>query len=231
MSKTDATLGNGLNLLVLANNKKLDKEAFDALDQTGLLADLFEAANTGQLKVVDREAFRRLVKLPPLNSSLIDWLGTVTTSATNQKFVVNDNFKLKKDGGICSYLGDNFKEWFDGKVEDLIGAQTLRYGKLNRSANDVPLKEGEQAIIPELGGEAKAETTLTEVYDLMARQAKGQKGVLLTNGWANIFYVRDKNGVLRAVIVDWIGGGWSVGAFSIGSPFRWLDGSRVFSRN
>ena len=55
-------------------------------------------------------------------------------------------------------------------------------------------------ILAELGGEAKAETTLTEVYSLMEAQKNGENGPLLTNGYANIFYVRDVNGALRAVV-------------------------------
>ena len=65
----------------------------------------------------------------------------------------------------------------------------------------------------------------------MSFQPNGELGVLLTNGWANIFYVLYANGVLRALIVDWDGGGWGVSALSVSDPRRWFDGSRVFSRN
>ena len=37
----------------------------------------------------------------------------------------------------------------------------------------------------------------------MERQPNGEQGVLLTNRWANIFYVCDANGDLRAVDVYW----------------------------
>jgi len=155
---------------------------------------------------------------------LVAWLGMTATSATTKKFVADDNFKLKKDGGLCSYLGDNFKTWFGDKMEDLLGEQTLRYGKLRKSSLDAP-------IIAELGGEAKAETTLVEVFDLMSKQANGEEGVLLVDGRANIFYVRDKNGVLRAVYVLWNDDGWHVNAYSVESPYTWHEGYQVFSRN
>ena len=85
-------------------------------------------------------------------------------------------------------------------------------------------------IIAELGGEAAAETTLAGVHGLMTLQPHGQEGALLTNGLANIFYVRDRKGVLRAVYVAWHGGGWSVSALSVEYPGRWDDGSQIFSR-
>ena len=62
----------------------------------------------------------------------------------------------------------------------------------------------------------------------MERQSNGD---LLTNGYANIFYVRDVNGELRAVFVGWGGVGWSVRAYSVGDPDAWRGGDRVFSRN
>ena len=54
---------------------------------------------------------------------------------------------------------------------------------------------------------------------------------MLKNGHANIFYVKDKDGVLRAVRVTWDGDGWDVDADSVEDPIRWSVGGRVFSRN
>jgi len=156
--------------------------------------------------------------------TLLDFISTINITATTVRFVVRDKFKLKKNSGICSYLGDNFTNWFLGKIEEPIGKQTLRYAKLRKSSPDSP-------IISELGGEEKAETTLTEVFSLMDKQFSGEEGALLTNGWANIFYVKDHSGVLRAVGVDWYDDGWDVGASSLGRPYRWRQGSRFVSRN
>ena len=52
----------------------------------------------------------------------------------------------------------------------------------------------------------------------------------LKENW-NIFYVKDKNDVLRAVGVIWDGDGWRVRAYSVSYPSRWVGGPRVFSRN
>lgn len=161
---------------------------------------------------------------------LLDLVGTVTTSATTSKFVAKEKFVRdtgRKAKVKISYLGDNFTAWFlsgDGKTEDPISEQTLCHHKLRKASVDGP-------IITELGGEAKAETTLSEMFSLMEKQKNGESGTLLNNGWANIFYIRDNAGVLRAVDVRWHGGGWVVNACSVGNPLRWGDGARVFSRN
>ena len=163
----------------------------------------------------------------------IEFIGTVTTTTTD-KFVVRDHFKLKQDGGICSRLGDDFEAWFmfrGGLIENPLVAQTMRYGKLLKALTDLPQKQGQQAIIPVLGGEAKVTTTMTEIHDLMVKQSNGESGVLLTDGCANIFYVLDQNGVLRTVSVYWYVDGWFVYALPVEDPFRWDDGRQVFSRN
>lgn len=164
--------------------------------------------------------------------SIIDWLGTTTTSATTEntteKFVAKKKFRIDSKEVKFYGIWDNFREWFlsagDGKTEDPIGEQTLRYGKLTKNSVDGP-------IIEELGGEAKAETTLSDLYDLLKKQANGEKGVLLINGYANIFYIRDQSGVLRSVYAGWSDGGWRVSAISVECPSEWNAGRQVFSRN
>lgn len=161
---------------------------------------------------------------------LLDLVGTVTTSATTGKLVAKEKFviNIKRNAPVkISYLGDNFNAWFlngDGKTEDPISEQILRYHKLRQSSVDGP-------IITELGGEAKAETTLLEMFSLMEKQKHGEDGVLLNNGWANIFYIKDSAGVLRSVRVRWRGDGWGVLADSVEDPRGWLVGDQVFSRN
>ena len=160
---------------------------------------------------------------------LLDFVGIVTTSATSGQFVAKTKFVVntKRNAQVSiSYLGDNFKAWFlngNGKTEDPISEQTLHYYKLQQSSADGP-------IIAELGGEEKSETTLFEMFSLMEKQGKGEDGVLLNNGWANIFYIKDIAGVLRAVYVRWDEDGWHVNAYSVENPDRWYDGHQVFSR-
>lgn len=158
---------------------------------------------------------------------LLDILGTVKTLATTEKFVAKQRFV--KDSKEIKFYGiwDNFTSWFladDGKIEEHVGEQTLSYGNLTKDSVDGP-------IIEELGGEAKVETTLSAVYDLLLKQPKGEEGVMLTNGYANIFYIKDINGTLRVVGVYWRGGGWGVHASSVENTRAWSAGYRVFSAN
>jgi len=154
-------------------------------------------------------------------------IATFTVPATTEKFVAKDKFKVdigEKAKVKISYLGGNFKEWFLGKTEDPFAGSTVYGRKLEKNSVDGP-------ILAELGGNEVAETTLTELYAAMATQPNGESGNLLNNGWANIFYIKDINGMLRAVSVDWHGDGWDVIASSVEDPVRWDAVGRVFSRN
>jgi hypothetical protein len=138
-------------------------------------------------------------------------------------FNADGTFFNKKSGVKMVEHGSNFKSWFGGKIEEDFPEGELRPLTLTQSAND-------SEIIADLGGETAAEVTLAEIWRLMERQANGGEGALLTNGYANIFYVRDRNGVLRMVHVHWCGDGWSAYAYALDDS-RWHDGYRVFSRN
>lgn len=167
---------------------------------------------------------------PKPTPSILELVSTIVVNATTGKLVAKDRFVIntKRNAPVkISCLGDNFNAWFlngDSKTEDPISEQTLRYHKLRQFSVDGP-------IITELGGEAKAETTLSEMFSLMEKQKHGEDGVLLNNGWANIFYIKNDAGVLCAVSVYWGGDGWYVDADSVEYPDGWCDGTRVFSRN
>jgi hypothetical protein len=163
-----------------------------------------------------------------------------------EKFVANEFFQVntKKNAPVnIPYIGNNFKEWFLSSsaseeattfpgagpyctpaVQQNVTEVGLRYHTLNKRSVDGP-------IIEQLGGEAKAETTLAEIAACMKKQASGKAGALLTNGYANIFYVRDAILVLRAVFVRWDDDGWGVYAYSVEYPGGWCAGRRVFSRD
>ncbi len=118
--------------------------------------------------------------------------------------------------------GSNFTLWFAGYTEEDPPAEILVPLALTQRAYD-------SEIITDLGGEVRAEVVLSQLWAKMKRQANGEEGDLLTNGWANIFFVR-VGGVLRAVDVFWDVGGWRANAHALDDD-RWRYGSRVFSRN
>jgi len=195
----------------------------------GLIApEVLEKWNGCKAEVLRARCVEAFGKFPePAPESLLEFVSTVVIPATTKKFIARDNFIVdtseKAKVKIC-FLGDNFEENFLGKTEDAIVEITLRYYKLRKGSVDNP-------IIAEIGGKEKAETTLTEMFSLMEKQPNGEKGALLTNGYANIFYIRDTNGVLWAVHCHWGDGGWVVHDSSTGLPLVWIAGFQVFSRN
>ncbi len=217
-----ATLEQGMKVQKMIVDKGMPSDQLQWALESGALSDLLDANPDG----FDREEFRKFLGLKPLNLPLLIPVGTATVAATKAPFVARERFvvNMKKDARVkISYLGGNFKDWFLRKEEQPFGGSTLNYGKLSRWSVDSP-------IIAVLGGEEKAETTLTELFALMEAQKNGEDGPLLTNGYANIFYIRDAGGALRAVYACWGGGGWGVDAGSVTGPCEWGDGDRVFSR-
>lgn len=188
--------------------------------------DVLRAWNGCPKEVIQASLAEVFGRMPAAEQEpLLKFLGTVTIPATNEPFITKDRFVVdtSSDASVkISFLGSNFEKWFLGKIEEPIQESILRYHKLIESSVDVP-------IIAELGGETKAETTLAKIFALMEIQKNGEAGALFNNGYANIFYVRDVNGLLRTVLVRWDVDGWCVNAYSLGYPSRWCGGYRVFS--
>jgi hypothetical protein len=169
----------------------------------------------------------RITTVVPVNQILSAVVSTFTVPATTKEFVVKDNFVVdtSKEAKVkISHLDHNFKAWFMGKTEKVFSGSTVYGRQLEKYAVDSP-------ILVELGGEEVAETSLTELYVAMAAQPNGESGALLNNGRANIFYIRDVSGTLRAVYVLWFDGGWYIPARSVQFPFDWHGGLRIFSHN
>lgn len=74
---------------------------------------------------------------------------------------------------------------------------------------------------------------LWQIAKLIEGQPYGEKGPLLTNGYANLFYVKGKGGQVFVVFVLWDAdyGWWRVHAWRLGGRGWWHAGYRVFSRN
>ncbi len=158
------------------------------------------------------------------NPNLLTLTGTIKVRLA-RKFIARKFFTMENASVAIAYVGENFAASFLRKTEERADSEiSLRYHTLARASVDGP-------IIAELGGEAKAETTLAEIAALMTKQAHGEPGALLTNGYANIFYVRNAVGVVCAVDLYWCSDGWIVGARSVAGPNAWNAGCRVFSRD
>ena len=69
---------------------------------------------------------------------------------------------------------------------------------------------------------------MTAALALLTRQANGEGGFLQTNGFANIFYVRDKKAELCAIRAGWADGGWVLDAISTRDPLAWNCRHQIF---
>lgn len=227
MSKATLTGKQGKKILEVFEDTP--SEQVQDLLESGFLAFLRDA----NIANINRDEFRRVCGLqslsPKKSELLLEMVGTVKIPTTS-KFIAKDRFVVNTDDNAPVKIGGlsgNFTEWFlkgEGKTEEPISEHTLRYARLRQSSVDTP-------IIAELGGETKAETTLSATFSLMEKQKSGGDGALLNNGYANIFYIRDQNNTLRAVGVGWRDVGWFMLAYPVEIPGGWNDGFRVFSSN
>ena len=154
-------------------------------------------------------------------------LVTTVKLPAQPRFVAREKFvKDTSDKAVVkiAYIWDGFNRFLN-KVEEPVGEMELAVPTLTKDLQDQEIRE-------ELGAE-KEETPLSQFYAMLARQGHGQKGDLLTDGYANIFYIRDGEGTLWAVRAYWYSdsGGWGVDAGSVTNPHRWDAGNQVVSRN
>jgi hypothetical protein len=152
---------------------------------------------------------------------LLEAVATAAIPAIPEPFVVRDRFE--RPAGIkFATVWNEFKKRFYGKIEGPLPETRLRKYKLLRIAPDAP-------IIAELGGEARVEGTVAAAYALIRLQGAGAEGILQTNGYANIFYVKDLKGALCAVRIGWDGDGWVIDAISVEDPLAWNGKHEIFA--
>jgi len=196
-------------------SEKGSEAKFDAMAEACL------QINAGQTLVI-KSASQPAISIPPRLKALE---GTTIVPAF-EKFVAKDNFKedTSNKAIVKIYdLGPNFKGNFLKKTETDVNKSELQGYVLQRDSYDAE-------IMTELGEERRI-VSLSHVWAMLERQPNGEKGVLLTNGWANIFYVEACDGVVWAVHAFWVSGdGWHVEAVSVDDPYGWDADRQVFSR-
>jgi hypothetical protein len=152
--------------------------------------------------------------------TLLEPAGTAVVPASPESLDIRG--RLEAPPGVrFSAIGAEFKKRFYGKVDCPRPGTEIRKHRLLAAAPDGP-------VIEELGGAAAAETTFSAAYWLIKRQGWGATGFLQTNGRANIFYVRDQNGVLCAVRAAWEEEGWTIDAVSAGDPLAWNGKHEIY---
>jgi hypothetical protein len=154
------------------------------------------------------------------NTPLLQPLEIAVVPAAPTPILIRDYFRKNVKVKIAT-VWDEFKSRFFDKTENPIAETKYRKYKLLRIAPDGP-------IIAELGGETKVEGPVTAACALLERQAAGEAGFLQTNGYANIFYARDKSGVLCAIRIGWTEEGWVIDAIPVEDPLAWNGKHQIY---
>ncbi|MEX0934910.1 MAG: hypothetical protein WDZ70_01115 [Candidatus Paceibacterota bacterium] len=165
------------------------------------------------------------------NPRILDFVKK-TTARGAERFITKDKFlEGETDGVLIARISDNFTLNLLDKIEVNVEDAKLNIHRLREQSYDMP-------IIHELGGEKIVETSLSHFWSLLKRQGHGGDGDLLTNGYANIVYVRDSQGILWAVRAYWhsndprIRRGWRIEAYPVElvkDPFGWDIDLQVIS--
>lgn len=160
-------------------------------------------------------------------SNLLEFVASATLDPVD-RFSLAEVIKAGKIGNTEFWFSENFKRIFGSLVETDVSAATMRISRLKKNSVDGP-------IISELGISEYTRSFIAHIIALACRQGQGQEGVLLTNGWWNVFYVPDPNNpeTFWAVSCDWGAsrGRWNVDAGPVSRPYKWSAGSQVVSRD
>jgi len=146
------------------------------------------------------------------NKAELALVGTVQVSGT-------ETVMPGKDLVWCE---PSFLEGFLEKRTVPVGATTLRIHKI------VEEIKGSMAAVFDLGD--KAETSICFIWELMQKQTNRKEGALALNV-ANYFFVRDAQGELNKIRVDWYHEYqvWMIIAYLVGEEFPLRAESQIFS--
>ncbi len=181
---------------------------FDAMKTDGDLAEIVAA----------RIVSRATSALKSLNL-IAENIQIATSSFTKDSFFRNGPVKL--------WFGDNFKNWVLPGIQSTISSfnLSLKQTKLTKAMLD-------SEILSELGDPKPFTPSefAAIIRELISKQPQGEDGPLLTNGYANIFYVKLEDERVVAVCADWhfYYRLWSLNANDLDGR-RWHGGHCVFS--
>ncbi|MEN9342211.1 MAG: hypothetical protein RIQ54_467 [Candidatus Parcubacteria bacterium] len=149
----------------------------------------------------------------------------LNTNGTEGIFEANETFFGPEHPGVLIVCDQNFKDWFSGKIEKQ--SIPIQEPCVYNSKNDFCNK----AVIPMLGGEDCAETTLGLIWWLICvrQNQNNQDDVLLQSiREGGLFYIRDRKGILRVVVVSMDDGHWNIYACPLNSG-RWDKKINIFT--
>jgi hypothetical protein len=146
---------------------------------------------------------QRLVEQGP---PILIFADAVSIAPTGLPFLACNHFVEDISEGArvkISFVKAFGPEYLNKIEEPLLRGSRLLYGHPSEEAFP-------GQIIMGLGGLAKAETTLTEMFALMKAQRNAEKGPLLVDGNSNIFYVKNSFKRIHRISLAWINDGWAI---------------------
>jgi hypothetical protein len=155
-----------------------------------------------------------------LATALLEPLETTVVAGSAAPAAIRDFFKSGNGVRFSSIFGE-FKSRFFDKIEKARPDVAYRKYRLLSIAPDSP-------IISELGGEDQVEGSVAAALALVRQQGRGERGFLQTNGYANIFYARDRKGALCAIRIGWAEDGWVLDAIPVKDPVAWNGKHEIF---
>ena len=160
-------------------------------------------------------------------------LKTITVGATKTKPTTNcftDTARYYyRDNDLDRYLPKNQSDQAESQFGVLPLTETTTFKEF---AESVLGTQGDLKTLAKLLQQRGYTTTLPAIEVLNERQESGEDTGLLTNGWANFFFVDNEDGESVSVVgVDRGVGRWGVRRLSFGSGGRWGAGGRFFLRN
>lgn len=142
-----------------------------------------------------------------------------TIVASGKDDLDEDAFFQTRKGEI--WVSESFRETFGSTFrKSRVSSRSYVACELKQNAYDTDIRK--DLPKPHL-------SKLGEIARLIKAQRGGMSGILLTNGRANIFYVKAKNGEVFAVDVIWYAGDreWNVGDWRLDEDGDWGAGNRV----
>lgn len=225
-----ATLGQGTKVLELVNQKEVSSKRLQYLLDSGLIADLLDSKGD-----IDRTEFQKVLGLlRQADGSTQDGSAPAQTflrrvakmSLPEQAEPFNPYhfFQTRKGLLVC-----------DGVLPHVRPPNPLQsFPTLGIELFDLISNANDQEIMSEL--------TTSHIFDedvfwshlagMVERQWNGEEGPLLTNGYANIFYVRDQSAEVFRVGAERNADNrrWEVFAYPLNAR-QWREGVRAFSRS
>ncbi|MFA6273216.1 MAG: hypothetical protein WC673_01865 [Candidatus Paceibacterota bacterium] len=176
------------------------------------------ARGLAELVVKIKTIFRQLKTIP---------VSAIGAKPTTDCFT-NQSRYYYRDGDLDRYLPKVQPDQPESKfaVCELTEASTFK-----QMVENILGVQGDINTLSKLLKEHGHTTTLPTIEALIERQENGEDVGLLTNGYANFFFVENEDGSVSVVAVDRGGGQWDVYQRSLGRGHRWFAVYRFFLRN